>query len=239
MEGPSVFIHTAVGFHHDKLRKGPLESLHLAPVESKKAAAHLPDDWKSGDIILWSLSPPSSTECIFPAKFSILCHVIFLVSLQGKFDIDHSWWSLISICVWNLRSTCHFYSFEVDTCDMLRYTFTSQGLKDTAVFNYWNQTLMKVAREKSTQEQYFLWHKPFNSGWAEFISLVFRKDIMIFLWNHPIVTFRAYPDWRSIMFQSPPPPPPPPPKKRKKKGMVGFSNRFYRISIRTYSVENR
>ena len=28
---------------------------------------------------------------LWKAKFFILCDVIFLVRLQGKFDIDHSW----------------------------------------------------------------------------------------------------------------------------------------------------
>ena len=36
-----------------------------------------------GSIIIFHLSKLK--------KFSILCDVIFLVRLQGKFDIDHSW----------------------------------------------------------------------------------------------------------------------------------------------------
>ena len=28
---------------------------------------------------------------LWKAKFSILCYVIFLVRLQGKFEVDHSW----------------------------------------------------------------------------------------------------------------------------------------------------
>ena len=38
-----------------------------------------------GSIIIFHLSK------LWKAKFSILCNVIFLVRLQGKFDIDHSW----------------------------------------------------------------------------------------------------------------------------------------------------
>ena len=38
-----------------------------------------------GRIIIFHLSK------LLKAKFSILCEVIFLVRLQGKFDIDLSW----------------------------------------------------------------------------------------------------------------------------------------------------
>ena len=38
-----------------------------------------------GSIIIFHLRK------LWKAKFSILCNVIFLVGLQGKFDIDHSW----------------------------------------------------------------------------------------------------------------------------------------------------
>ena len=38
-----------------------------------------------GSIIIFHLSK------LWKAKFSILCDVIFLVRLKGKFDIDHSW----------------------------------------------------------------------------------------------------------------------------------------------------
>ena len=38
-----------------------------------------------GSIIIFHLSK------LLKAKFFILCDVIFLVRLQGKFEIDHSW----------------------------------------------------------------------------------------------------------------------------------------------------
>ena len=38
-----------------------------------------------GSIIIFHLRK------LWKAKFSILCNVIFLVGLQGQFDIDHSW----------------------------------------------------------------------------------------------------------------------------------------------------
>ena len=40
---------------------------------------------KIGSIIIFHMSK------LWKAKFSILCDVIFLVRLQGKFEVDHSW----------------------------------------------------------------------------------------------------------------------------------------------------
>ena len=38
-----------------------------------------------GSIIIFDISK------LWKAKFSILCGVIIVVRLQGKFEIDHSW----------------------------------------------------------------------------------------------------------------------------------------------------
>ena len=38
-----------------------------------------------GSVIIFHVSK------LWKSKFSILCDVIFLVRLQGKFEIDHSW----------------------------------------------------------------------------------------------------------------------------------------------------
>ena len=43
---------------------------------------------------------------LWKTKFSILCDVTFLVRLQGKFEIDHSWeWKDYDYCICSLLST--------------------------------------------------------------------------------------------------------------------------------------
>ena len=60
-----------------------------------------------GGIIIFHLSK------LWKAKFFILCDVIFLVRLQGGFDIDHSWeWkSLVIHRVQRNKGSCKIYTW--------------------------------------------------------------------------------------------------------------------------------
>ena len=57
---------------------------------------------QTGSIIIFHLS------MLWKAKFFILCDVIFLVRLQGKFELDHSWewkgWSECRLCTYHTKS---------------------------------------------------------------------------------------------------------------------------------------
>ena len=55
------------------------------PLIPKLKKHNLSDAMRIGSIIIFHLSK------LWKAKFFILCDVIFLVRLQGKFENDHSW----------------------------------------------------------------------------------------------------------------------------------------------------
>ena len=68
-----------------------------------------------GSIIIFHLSK------LLESKFFILCNVILMVRMQGKFEIDHFWeWAIAPSHFWRLLSKCPisqtFASCQTDFC---------------------------------------------------------------------------------------------------------------------------
>ena len=74
-----------------RLSLGKVHILTLSPQIQRRHSSNLPEEKCIGEVVRISSIIIFHLSKLWKARFFILCDVIFLVRLQGKFEIDNSW----------------------------------------------------------------------------------------------------------------------------------------------------